>query len=300
MSLRTSLPAAVAFLSAACSSGTVTADPTPAPETAADSAVAADAPEPVGGHGPAVTYKPVRGAAYRIERHDSLDFQFEGGATQQQVRDRIAFVRLTLAPAATAGAYQVSIVLDSLQAVENGAPASPDSLAAANGARWTATLTTNGRLSDLKGDRSSLLVDEVAGRIPLLFPALPSDGVQEGMQWTDTTKYEVVTDAFPGSETAVVTYEAKEGGSEPKKSISLESSGSYSRSGTRMQADQELQMTASGQRQGVHRLGLDGTLISAQGRDTGEMTISVPAVGQNVPVKQSGSYTITSTSPGSR
>jgi hypothetical protein len=120
------------------------------------------------------------------------------------------------------------------------------------------------------------------------------------MAWTDTTKYELVADAFPGAETSVVTYRAEEGDSDSEKSIALESSGSYTRSGTRMQGDQELQMTASGQREGVHLLALDGFLLSAQGRDSGEMTISVPALGQTVPVKQSGNYTITSTSPPSR
>ena len=44
-------------------------------------------------------------------------------------------------------------------------------------------------------------------------------------------------------------------------------------------------------------LGLDGVLISAQGNEAGDMTITVPTVGQTVPVKQSGSYSITSTAP---
>jgi hypothetical protein len=116
------------------------------------------------------------------------------------------------------------------------------------------------------------------------------------MEWTDTTQYELVADAFPGKEMAVVTYRANEGDSASTDAIALESSGTYTRSGTRMQADQELQMTASGNRAGVHRLGLDGILLSARGSDSGEMTISVPALGQTVPVKQSGSYNITSTS----
>jgi hypothetical protein len=117
------------------------------------------------------------------------------------------------------------------------------------------------------------------------------------MAWTDTTRYEVVADAFPGTEEAVVTYQASGGDAGPRQAIALESSGTYTRSGTRMQADQEMQMTASGQRRGVHRIGLDGILLGAEGSDAGEMTISVPAVGQTVPVKQSGTYSITPTTP---
>jgi flagellar basal body rod protein FlgG len=52
-------------------------------------------------------------------------------------------------------------------------------------------------------------------------------------------------------------------------------------------------MTASGTRSGSHYLSEDGVLVSAQGNDAGDMTITVPAVGQTVPVKQTGSYSVT-------
>ncbi len=53
-------------------------------------------------------------------------------------------------------------------------------------------------------------------------------------------------------------------------------------------------------RTSVYYLNPDGTLASARGSDSGDMTITVPAVGQTVPVKQSGSYSITSLRPGKR
>ncbi len=286
--------AAGSLLLAACASGASGADPeVPAPDPGTPGTPEAPAP-PSGGRGPAVTYEPVRSAAYRLERHDSLTLQFEGGATQEQSRDRTAFLRITLAESPTPDAYQVSIVLDSLEAIENGAPVSPDSTLAVRGTRWTATMTPSGGLSGLQADRESMLGDEVQGRLRLLFPPLPDSGVREGMEWTDTTQYELVADAFPGTEQTVVTYRANEAESSATDAIALESSGNYTRSGTRMQGEQELQMTASGNREGVHRIGLKGILLSAEGRDTGEMTISVPALGQTVPVKQSGSYRISS------
>ena len=57
-------------------------------------------------------------------------------------------------------------------------------------------------------------------------------------------------------------------------------------------------MTASGTRSGIHRISEGGVLVSAQGTDTGEMTISVPAVGQTVPVTRSSTYAVSSLSPG--
>ncbi len=286
---------AVLLLLAACASGSAGPEPsTPSPEPGDPAPGSVEAP--AGGRGPAVNYKALQNTAFRLERHDSLTLQFEGGAVQQQSRDRTAFLRVSLAKGPAEGAYLATIVLDSLLAVENGAPVSPDSIAAARGTRWTATLAQAEGLSGLQGDRKSTLGDEVQGRLRLLFPALPPDGVREGMEWTDTTEYELVADAFPGKENAVVTYRATDAEAASTDAIALESTGTYTRSGARMQADQELQMTAKGDRRGMHRISLDGVLLSAEGSDAGEMTISVPALGQTVPVKQSGTYSITSTS----
>jgi hypothetical protein len=283
-----------AVLIAACGGSTST-NPTPSPKPQpADSG----APVPTTpGRGAAVTYHPVRNAAYRLERHDSLSLQYPGGATQEQVRDRIAFLHVTVAESAPQAPYQVTIVLDSLQALENGQPAAPDSLLAAKGTRWTGSLSPTGGLSALTPDRTGTLPDELTGRLRLLFPALPATGVREGMEWTDTTEYKLTADAFPGSERAVITYRATASDAPGmRKAILLQSSGSYERTGTRSQADQELQMASKGTRRGTHQLGLDGTLVSAQGNEAADMTITVPTVGQTVPVKQSGSYTISASS----
>lgn len=280
-------------LLAGCASSTAGTAPAPSPSQPGQP----DAPtSATPGRGPAVTYRPVRGAAYRLERHDSLSLQYPGGATQEQVRDRIAFLHVTVAEGGAPGAYQVAIVLDSLQAQENGAPVSPDSVAAARGTRWTGALGPTGGLSALTPDRTGTLPDELTGRLRLLFPALPAGGVREGMEWTDTTEYHLTADAFPGNERAVITYHAVPNEAPGvRKGLTLESAGSYERSGTRSQADQELQMAATGTRRGSHQLGLDGSLIAAQGTEAGDMTITVPTVGQTVPVKQSGSYSVTST-----
>ena len=293
--LRSIALAAGCLLLAGCASGggTTGAPSNPAPQPGAP---VAPPPPPSGGRGPAVSLRAARNLPYRIERHDSLTLQYEGGASQEQVRDRTAFVRLTLAEAPAGGGYRVTIVLDSLVALENGTPVPPDSTLLVRGTQWTATLTPAGELQGLQASRSSTLGDELASSLRLLFPRLPQGGVREGMEWTDTTGYELVVDAFPGAETAVTTYRA----AEAEKGIALESSGSYTRSGTRVQGEQELQMTASGTRKGTHRLAFEGTLVSAQGSDAGEMTISVPALGQTVPVRQSGSFSITSAAAGSR
>jgi hypothetical protein len=256
-------------------------------------------PPPEGGHGPTVSYNPVRGAAYRLEHRDSLVLQYPGGASQTQTRDRVAFLRLTLAGAPEQGTYSVTITLDSLEALESGTPVPADSAAAARGTVWSGTVSSVGTLSPLKADRSGTLTDELAGHLRLLFPALPQGGVREGMQWTDSTQYPLVADAFTGTESSVTVYRAAEKQeTDGRDAIPLETSSKYIRAGKRVQAEQELEMTASGTRTGVHRLSVDGVLVSAQGTDTGTMVISVPALGQTVPITRSSTYAVTSSSPG--
>lgn len=275
--------AVITVLLAACAGSTVTSGgPGPAPEKGESGAPAPGA-KPTG-----LVYRPASAMGYTLERHDSLSLQYPGGAVQQQVRDRVAFVHVTIGGTAGSGTYPVTIVLDSLRALENGQPV--DSAIAVRGAHWTGTLGPDGILSQLQADKAATLTDELSGRLRLLFPRLPAEGAREGMAWADSSEYKLVADGFPGTEKQVTTYHATEG---QKKGLTLESDGTYTRTGTRQQADQSLEMTATGKRHAVHQINGDGAIVSAQGNDSGDMTISVPAVGQTVPVKQSGSYSIT-------
>jgi hypothetical protein len=267
------------------------ANPTPEPGTPNTGV-----PVPAGG---GITYSAVRDAPYALERHDSLTIQLPGGATQQQLIDRTAYLRVGLAPD-TAG-YFATIVLDSIQASVGGVAAVPDSVIPARGTKWTALLSRDGRLSALKADRSTTVGDQLGTNLRSLFPSLPAGGVKPGMEWTDTLDVPVRADAFDATERSLTRYRATESDDpRAKKSIKLESTGSYQRRGKGTQYDQQLEMTASGTRTSVHYLNSDGTLASARGSDSGDLTITIPAVGQTVPVKQAGTYTITSLRPAKR
>jgi hypothetical protein len=256
-------------------------------------------PAPGGGGGGGIKYGAVRDAAYALERHDSLTIQLPGGASQQQLIDRTAYLRVTIAPD-TAG-YVATIVLDSIQAAVGGVPAVPDSVIPARGTRWTAFLTPAGRLSALKADRSTTVGDQLGSNLRSLFPSLPPDGVKSGMEWTDTTEVPIRADAFDAMERSLTSYRATESDDpRAKKAIKLESTGSYQRRGKGTQYDQQLEMTASGTRTAVHYFNPDGTLASARGSDAGDLTITIPAVGQSVPVKQAGTFSITSLRPSKR
>jgi hypothetical protein len=292
------LTGAVGWLVAACASGRAAVEPgQPAPAKEKDKGPYTPSSTP---HGSAVTYRPIRSAAFTLERHDTLDLQLPGGASQVQLLDRTGFLRVSLAQAADS-AYSATIILDSLRVTASGVPAGFDSLARAQGTHWTATLSPTGELSQLKADRSSTLGDQFASGLRALFPRLPSGGVRAGMEWADTSSFPIRADAFDATEEAVTTYRSTDGSAAGgRKAIRVESEGSYARSGKGVQFDQEMEMTASGKRHAVHLIGADGVLVSAQGGDAGDMTITVPAQGQTVPVKQSGTFSITSSSQPAR
>lgn len=290
MNVRFSMVVPACLVLAACSSATSgpgqPGTPTPEPGNPTPGG-----PDP--GDGSNLTYLPVRDAAYALVRHDSLTLQLPGGASQLQLIDRTAYLHVSLAQD-TSG-YLATIVLDSLQAAVGGVAAAPDSVIPARGTRWTATLSPEGELSALKADRSTTLGDQVGSNLRSLFPALPPGGVRSGLEWTDTTEVPIRADAFNAVERSLTRYRAGDSDdARAKKALKLESNGTYQRSGKGTQYDQQLEMTASGSRSAVHYLNPDGTLSSARGSDSGDMTITVPAVGQTVPVKQAGSYTITS------
>jgi hypothetical protein len=288
MDLRSSLLALLCGAVVGCSSNAPrTGGPTgPTPQPGGP--VTPGTPTPSG-----LTYQPVHDAAYVLNRHDSLTLQLPGGATQQQLIDRTAYLRVTLAR--DQAGYLATIVLDSLESAVGGLPAAPDSILPARGTRWTGTLTPDGKLSALRADRSSTLGDQVGSNLRSLFPALPPDGLRPGMEWTDSTEVPIRADAFDATERSLTNFRSTESDDpRAKKAIKLESNGSYQRTGKGTQYDQKLEMTASGMRTSVYYLNSDATLALAHGTDTGDMTITVPAVGQTVPVKQSGSYTITS------
>ena len=293
MSLRLSLPFLGCLVLAGCSSATSgtgqPGGPSPDPGNPSPS-------NPTNGDAAGILYMPLRDAGYTLVRHDSLTIQLPGGANQLQLIDRTAYVRLSL-NRDTAG-YTATIVLDSLQATVGGVPAVLDSILPARGTRWTAALSPSGELSTLKADRSSTLGDQIGSNLRSLFPALPPGGARAGMDWTDTTEVPIRADAFNAVERALTRYHASDSDDpNARKALKLESSGTYQRSGKGTQYDQQMEMTASGSRSAVHYVNPDGTLQSARGSDAGDMTITVPAVGQTVPVKQAGSYTITLSRP---
>ena len=250
-------------------------------------------PRPSGGPAAAPTGDPTRTlilyrafapTRYALERRDSLTLELPGGATQVQQSRRTAY--LTVAIADASGAYHATIRLESLRQDVAGTVAA-DSVLKAEGTTWTAGLTPQGRLSALKADRASGVADQVEAALPALFPVLPPAGLGEVTQWTDTTERTLKADAFDVRERAVTSYQVQK---HDGAVYTIAAATVFQRTGTGGQAAQAMEMGSAGTRQAVYRFSRDAGVLDAEGTDSAEMTITIPAVGQSVPVHQRASW----------
>ena len=282
------------LLVSGCGGSTAGNAPTPAPAPRPGDA---EAPAPTTpGRGPAVTYKAVRNVGYRLERHDSLRLQYPGGATQEQVRDRIAFLRVTVTESPTPGAYQVAIVLDSLQALEDGQPVSPDSVAATRGTRWTATLTRRRRPRRAHA-RSHRHAARRADGPPAAALSRPAGGWRARGDGVDRhDRIQAHRRRLPGQRARrddLSGRRQRRAGRAERRSRSRATAPTTGPApGTR--ATRSCRCRPPGNARARTCSASTASLISARGSESGDMTITVPTVGQTVPVKQSGSYAITS------
>jgi hypothetical protein len=272
------------FALGACASQPSQPAPGPAPQPTPTATTPPIAPPP---RGNAVLYRPTPPVTYAYERRDSLTLQLPGGATQIQQFNRIAY--LTVAVAEGAGAYQTSIRLDSLRQPAGGT-VPPDSLTRAEGTRWTATLTPQGHLTGLQADRVTGIGDQIGASLVALFPALPQSGLQDASSWRDSTERPVKADAFDATERAITAYRmaGRDG-----QAYRIESNTVFQRTGTGGQSGgRPMEMASQGKRHALYRFGGDGTVLAAEGTDSAEMTITIPDVGQSVPVSQRATWRV--------
>ncbi|HEX2449658.1 MAG TPA: hypothetical protein VHJ69_00880 [Gemmatimonadales bacterium] len=284
--VRRAARAAIPLFIAGCSS-TSGVETGPRPDRGAAATPGGDPETTAPAAAGAILYRPAPATTFALQRRDSLTLQLPGGATQVQEYRRTAYLGIAVRGAAPP--YEVTIQLDSLR--QEGGSVPPDSLFRAEGTRWAGALSASGELTDLRADRMSTIGDQIGATLHLLFPSLPLGGLEQGSQWTDTTRRSLRADAFDATETAVTSYRATNADG---RAITIESRTTFERTGTGGQAAQPMEMSAGGARRGVYRFGRNGGVLTAEGADSAEMTISVPAVGQTVPVSQRATWSIES------
>jgi hypothetical protein len=290
MRMRSALGAAVVLAISACaSSATGGASPgAPAPAPGAEAPAPAAPSKPTG---KAIALKPPPFTRYQLQRADTMELKLPDGSSQMQAYRWSAWIDTRTST--ETGGYHLVLTLDSLEVAVSGVPLLQPALDSARGTRWTAHLATDGRLSSIETDRESSVARQFGSMLRYLYPPLPGGAVRSGTTWTDTATVPTRAQNFDVQETERTDYIATGPAVHGSETVLvIGGNGTFTRTGTGSQYDQPMQYQSSGQRRVTFYLATEGAPAGAEGTETSQVTVTVPAVGQSLSADQRGSFRI--------
>ncbi len=284
---RPHLLAALCAATMACASATPAPSSAPAPGSTPGSTPSASGRAPAIRSG-ALIYQPST-ASYVLRRRDSVSVELPNGLRRTQVLSSAGYFSV----ATRAGTpMPIAITLDSLTV--EGPLAAQSAIDSARGAHWTGSVSAIGVVSGLTAERTSSVAEQFRGMLPLVFPVLPAGGVREGAAWSNTRDDTMRVLAFNVREHAVDSARATADTARlaGKPWIAITTAAGFTRIGGGSQFGQAVEVRATGTRHLTSRLRPDGMLGSMDGTESSDMTLTVPAMGQTLPVKQDGTFSV--------
>lgn len=218
---------------------------------------------------------------YEVFRYDSLFYAAMPGAPQTSGKRAILVIRPV--PGRT---LETEVRLDSVEALEDSRlerPAVDSSL----GTRWQMLLGPSGPQGPLLGGRRLIIPGQFEPLIRLLFPQLPADGLREGVTWSDSASFRIQLDAFEARETAVRASRggAGRGAGREAGSLTVDATEQLRRTGTASQGGQTMSLQGTGARRLSYDFSPEGWVSGLSARDSLEVTVTVGAGGQTIPVR---------------
>ena len=231
---------------------------------------------PVKGH-PAATATAYRAGAprrYRFERTDTVISLLPNGGRQQLVIERRLQLGWQVQGTPTGLALVVSI--DSARVI--GAPGGGRSMEdSARGTVIRATLSAEGRLSEITSTTDNGIAHAFRAELPWLVPILVAPDTPARVDTLDVTVRFNVVDVLERAIRSTVADTA------------ITVTGTLTRDGVSPQ----LTLKGSGTRQATGKVHSDGQLDRVAGRDSVAMTVTVTQMGQSIDILQFGSFALT-------
>jgi hypothetical protein len=238
-----------------------------------------------------VALKPPAFTRYRLERSDTMELQLPDSSTQTQSYRWSAWID-SRASSETDG-YHLVLTLDSLEVSVSGVPLLQPALDSARGTRWTAHLSSDGKLSSVETDREGSVARQFGAMLRYLYPPVPGGEVRSGTTWTDSATVPTRAQNFDVQETGRTDYIVSGPVVRGDETVLvIGGNGTFTRTGSGSQYDQPMQYQSSGQRQLTFYLATEGTPAGAEGSESSQVTVTVPAVGQSLSADQRGSFRI--------
>lgn len=274
--------AALALLSAACTTGSrqVTRSPVPArPGSPPEQADTAERD---------FRYHPASGGSYSYHRLDSVEYRLPTGS-QVQVHGRTVFLTVGIEPHDSL--YRVEFRLDSINQ-DPGTTYQPalDSLRLV---RWSGEMGPTGGLGSFRVSPPSPFGERLSAELARrFFPAQPVGGVRPGMEWTDSARISIAGISVNQSDRVESHSTASELGMDEPPSIRIETESVLERQGSSTQTGEVIGELGSGLDSTTSYVDLWGRFLRSEGKETFDLLFSVPAVGQEVAARQLSHYRI--------
>jgi hypothetical protein len=234
----------------------------------------------------AVTYAPGV-TRYRIASRQHVERRL---GTQDQSNDAalLAYVTATLAP--DSAGLQATFVVDSVPTYVTGVPG----VDAARGATFSGTLAPDGTIATLAGGDSTVrLLAQLREQLQHFYPRLPAAGISPGTRWTDTTRTTSLGSGVPLTMTALSQHVvAAPRDTLDTRVLPIETSTSYTFTGTGSQGGEPFSVQGAGQRHTLELLDLGGRFLGLAAADTSSYTIALKAADLSIPVHQTRADTV--------
>lgn len=274
--------AALALLSAACTTGSRDIVRRPVPARPGVQLEQADTAESD------FRYHPASGGSYSYHRLDSIEYRLPTGS-QTEVHGRTVFLTVALEPLDST--YRVELRLDSIRQ-EPGTTYQPalDSLLLV---QWSGGMGPTGGLGGLVVSPPSAFGERLSAELARrFFPAQPLGGVRPDMEWTDSAQISVAGLSVTQSDRVESHSRASALSTDEPPTLRIETESHLERQGSSTRTGEVIEETGRGLDSTTSYVDLWGRFLRSEGKETFDLLFSVPAVGQKVAVRQLSHYRI--------
>lgn len=277
------LAVTAALLAAGCASG---GSPAPAPRAATPPPARAPAADPA-----SLAYAPGP-SRYRIVSTNTSHTEAMG-----QVTDVEATTTMLVSTAVTpSGAnLEAAITIDSVTVQSTGPVQGQMDPTVARGRTFRVSFTPQGRVLGVTvPDSTSPALRQVGSQLRDFLPMLPPSPITAGQTWTDTVVEnenlgEIQISSRSVRQNRVVGWEARDGG----RALRIVTTGAYTLSGTGNAQGQELRLDGQGTATLERFISSGGIFLAQTASDSGSVTVTVTAIGMEIPVRRSSRSTTT-------
>jgi hypothetical protein len=233
-------------------------------------------------------YHPASGGSYSYHRLDSIEYRLPTGS-QTEVHGRTVFLTIGIEPHDSM--YRMEFRLDSIR--QDRGTTYQTALDSLRLVQWSGEMGPTGGLRGLLVSPPSAFGERLSAELARrFFPAQPLGGVRPGMEWTDSAQISVAGLSVTQSDRVESHSRASALSADEPPSLRIETESHLERQGSSTRTGEVIEEAGRGLDSTTSYVDLWGRFLRSEGEETFDLLFSVPAVGQEVAVRQLSHYRI--------